>query len=69
MEAPRFSKVDSEFRSLLAGIEADNRVVSITAGRREHELRNVLTNMHVSGTKLPTSLFVCQQQFLSSEMD
>ncbi len=48
MEAPRFNRVDGEFRSLLAAIEADNRVVSLTNGRRENELRNMLSNMQVS---------------------
>uniref|UniRef100_A0A0X3Q6P6 Cytoplasmic dynein 2 heavy chain 1 n=1 Tax=Schistocephalus solidus TaxID=70667 RepID=A0A0X3Q6P6_SCHSO len=44
-EAGRFNRVDLEFRSLLASIEQDNRVVSLVNGRRGNELRDKLTTM------------------------
>ncbi|VDK31905.1 unnamed protein product [Taenia asiatica] len=44
-ETSRFSRVDVDFRNLMADIEADNRVVSLIKGRRENELQGVLTNM------------------------
>ncbi|VDM16092.1 unnamed protein product [Hydatigera taeniaeformis] len=45
VETPRFNRVDADFRSLMADIECDSRVVSLTKGRRENELQGVLTNM------------------------
>ncbi|VDD74961.1 unnamed protein product [Mesocestoides corti] len=44
-EASRFCRIDVDFRNLLTGIEADNRVISLINGRRENELRDMLNNL------------------------
>ncbi|CAH8626081.1 unnamed protein product [Dicrocoelium dendriticum] len=55
-EAGRFAQVDGEFRRLLSSLKADNRVVSLVAGKRGNCLKTQLSTMQDQMTRCQRAL-------------